>query len=106
MLAEISARQILKWRAFEQVEPFGERRADERLAQVLAMMANLWAGGDRQWKVEDFLSSYDDEEVPRTEAARNLSTFEGMWAAYTAFRAGLPSETEIERLKSEGLWEP
>jgi len=48
MLAGISSRQWRQWRAYYLLEPFGPREEDYRLAQVCAMMRNLWAGGERR----------------------------------------------------------
>jgi hypothetical protein len=40
-LDHISSREIAEWRAFAQVEPFGELRADWRAAFEMALTANL-----------------------------------------------------------------
>lgn len=44
------------WQAYEQLEPFGEERADLRIAQLCALVANRTrAKGERAFKVQDFM---------------------------------------------------
>jgi hypothetical protein len=56
MLASISSRQLSEWVAYAAVEPFGEERADYRLAYALAVIVNLFRGkDDPPVKVADLL---------------------------------------------------
>lgn len=41
MLRSISSRQLSEWMAFEAIDPFGERRADIRAAQIVTAIANV-----------------------------------------------------------------
>ena len=84
MLEGMSSRQMAEWRAFWQVEPFGEYREDWRWACLLAMLANMF----RDQKSEPlgpqaFLSLLDptgetDAAPSATEHANDQ--FESMWA--------------------------
>ena len=41
MLARMTSRQLSEWMAYGAVEPFGEDRADFRVAHALAVIVNL-----------------------------------------------------------------
>jgi len=41
MLARISADKLLEWQVFEQLEPFGEDRADLRSAQIVQALYHI-----------------------------------------------------------------
>lgn len=46
MLAHISSRQLAEWVAYAAVEPFGEERADYRIAYALSVIVNMFRGKD------------------------------------------------------------
>ena len=46
MLEGLTSRQVAEWQAYSAVEPFGEDRADYRLAHALAVIVNLLKGSD------------------------------------------------------------
>ena len=41
LLASLSSRQISEWMAYFSIEPFGEERADLRMATLAALIANI-----------------------------------------------------------------
>jgi hypothetical protein len=43
MLASMSSTQLNEWRAYAQLEPFGEERADLRTAQICALLEAVHA---------------------------------------------------------------
>lgn len=51
---------------YEEVEPFGELRADWRTAQIVSMVHNAAVKHENQKKVQEFLLSF----VPSTESKR------------------------------------
>lgn len=56
MLAEISPRELAEWRAFAELEPFGESRADLRAAQVSGTLANIFRKqGSDVMPMQDFI---------------------------------------------------
>jgi len=55
----MSSREISEWRLYEEVEPFGERRADYRTASICHTIAA--ANGAKDTKLEDFLLTRPDE---------------------------------------------
>ena len=56
ILEELDGAQIAEYMAFDQIEPFGEQRADARSASVCATMSNRWRGkGERTRKLTEFM---------------------------------------------------
>lgn len=78
MLEGLTSRQVAEWQAYSAVEPFGEDRADYRLAYALAVIVSLLKGKDGPpVNVADFYpkvgvlavsDSDDDEEADYGEA--------------------------------------
>jgi len=59
----MSSRELSEWKAYEEVEPFGERRADYRAASIGHVVA--MAHGAKDTKLEDFLLTRPEQ--PSTE---------------------------------------
>ena len=60
LLARVDSRELAEWRAYERIEPFGEKRADARAGMVASVMANAWKGKDQKaFTPEDFMPEYD-----------------------------------------------
>ena len=59
--------ELLRWQAYERVEPWGERRQDVRHGRLLAALANVHRvpapGGRPAWTGEDFYP-YRGAEAP------------------------------------------
>lgn len=56
LLARVDSRELTEWMAYAELEPFGERRADVRAAEIAWVMANLWRGKNQKpYELEDFL---------------------------------------------------
>jgi hypothetical protein len=54
MLSEISSRQFVEWRAYADLEPFDERRADLRAASIVQELRNAFGrDGRRDWTLEE-----------------------------------------------------
>ena len=58
----MSPRQFVAWQIYEEIEKFGERRADYRAAQVVAMLHNLAVDGKHQKAVEAFLLKFENRK--------------------------------------------
>ena len=67
MRANMPYRVWRGWVDYSRLEPFGEERADLRMAQLAAIMANAWMRkkGQRAYKVHDFMFDFDGK--PRTQ---------------------------------------
>ncbi len=69
---DLTAKEFLKWRAYEELEPFGELRADYRAASIVAMIANVNRGSkDKAYTLDDVRLKFEEREEkpeqPRTE---------------------------------------
>ena len=64
MVAEMSWSEMVGWRAYYDLEPFGERRADLRIAYAIAQLAAHTVGGKEPIKVSDFMVKDAIEDTP------------------------------------------
>jgi len=56
LLLRMDSRELSEWMAYEQIEPFGERRADLRSAIIACVIANAWRSPNRPpFRVQDFM---------------------------------------------------
>jgi hypothetical protein len=74
MLASLPGMLFVEWMAYAEIEPFGEERADLRMAIGTAAIANiiyqLWTGKrDAPFKVEDFVPRFEKREPISKEDA-------------------------------------
>jgi hypothetical protein len=63
------------WVEYEALEPFGEERADLRMAQLAQLMANAWlrGKGKRAYKTEDFLFDFDGSRARKRASTEALA---------------------------------
>lgn len=54
MLEEIPSRLVSEWQAYAEIEPFGERRDDERAGILAALLANGFSMGKANARPEQF----------------------------------------------------
>lgn len=82
MLAEISSRQFEEWRAYADLEPFDETRADVRTAQIVQTLSDIAiarTGRRPRSKLKDFILRFgDDAGPPRTPAQARKQIVEAM----------------------------
>jgi len=53
---ELNGVQLADYMAYDQIEPFGEQRADTRSASVCVTMRNMWSGkNSRPAKITDYM---------------------------------------------------
>jgi DnaJ-domain-containing protein 1 len=67
MLSQISTRQFVEWKAYAELEPFDEKRADFRSADVVRTLLNLFARqrGQSSYALEDCLVRFGDDATQR-----------------------------------------
>lgn len=66
MLRGITAKQFRDWEIYHELEPFGEIRADYRVAAVVQMLYNVNRGAKQKpLPLEDFLLRFDAEPKPK-----------------------------------------
>lgn len=68
MLRRMSARQLLEWEAYSELEPFDKTRVDLGFAQITTALYNIHR--DRKahpspFKVADFMPKFDEDEAPK-----------------------------------------
>lgn len=69
--------QLVEWMAYAQLDPFGERRADLRIARLMAFQANMWRGkNQRAYRVEEFMPKFGEpkRQKSNTEIYQLLRT--------------------------------
>ena len=65
MLAEMTHESYLEWQAYFRAEPFGEMRADLRIGQLCAIVANLFRDSKKHsepYTAMDFMLFREREE--------------------------------------------
>lgn len=67
MVERMPAAEFFEWMLYEQIQPFGERRADLRTGQICATIANVNRGEKTEpYKVSDFMLPWDPQpELPK-----------------------------------------
>lgn len=74
MLASIPGQLFAEWMAYAELEPFGEERADLRMAIETASLGNIiyqvWTGKrEAIFKAEDFMPKFEKQEPISKEDA-------------------------------------
>jgi hypothetical protein len=95
MLASITARQFQEWRAYADIEPFDERRADYRAAQVVQAVRNTFrTKGKPGVKLDECLL-----EIQSREPAPTLATPDEAKRARAEVRRAMALMMEIHNKK-------
>lgn len=74
MLRSMSGPQFVEWMAYAEMEPFGEERADLRMAIETAALGNIlyqvWTGKKNlPFKIDDFMPKFEKPEPISKEDA-------------------------------------
>ncbi len=78
LLERISARELMEWTAYYQIEPFGEERADLRMGVLASTFANVNRGKHQKpFSPDDFMPKFD-----RTEPQGRKQTVQEMMQAF------------------------
>lgn len=64
----MSAKTFAQWMWYEQVEPFGELRADYRTAQIVEMLHNTAVAQENQKSIDAFLLKFVPKPPKQTTA--------------------------------------
>lgn len=78
---EINTPEFIEWMAYDRISPFGEERADWRLAQLTAIVANILRGRGKRAKVSDFIWK---DKPPRQTVDQQRSIFKAFAMAHNA----------------------
>lgn len=90
MLEDMTWDQLLSWREYYAIDPWGEERADVRAAQICSILANANRDPKRHPKpytVKDFMPDFGGGRVEGKGSRKPLTDPE-QWAR---FKAGLKS---------------
>lgn len=61
----MSSKEITEWMAYNNLEPFGEERADVRSAMIACVMANAFS--KKKHKIEDFILKFKRRKKGKTK---------------------------------------
>ena len=76
LLAEMDSAELTEWMAYDQVEPFGEWRADLRAGIVASTIANALRGrGSRPFRPEDFIPQFAPGSTREMSVEETIATF-------------------------------
>jgi hypothetical protein len=68
-MQHMPAQELVEWAAFYELEPFGEWRADWRMAMQASLLANIHRDRDKHpelYTVADFMPQFGVEDTPKT----------------------------------------
>lgn len=76
LLSEMDSMELTEWMAYDQVEPFGEWRADLRAGIVASTIANALRGrGSRPLAPEDFIPRFAAREQQELSVDETIAAF-------------------------------
>lgn len=79
MLRSIPGRLFLEWRAYEELEPWDEVRADLRSAQIVQIVRAF--AGEKNVKLADCLLPFGEEpEPPKPKTWQDIKAITQLWA--------------------------
>ncbi len=81
-LKMFTARQFFEWQAYEQIDPWGERRQDYRIASLGALIANVNRDSKKRpepYTIEDFLLKFGEPEK-KQQTWQEQEMILNMWA--------------------------
>lgn len=73
LLKSLSYKQLREWQAYAQIEPFGEKRADLRIAQLCSIVANMIPkekGSSKTYEPADFMPEFFETEIEKRRKKR------------------------------------
>jgi hypothetical protein len=85
MLRGMTVRQFQEWRAYADLEPFDEARADLRSADIVRTLLNLFGRkkGERQFRPKDCVLQFGgDAPTPQDARAQVLRTMQMLMAIH------------------------
>ena len=92
MLASITARQFQEWRAYADLEPFDEERADYRAASIVQAVRNAFRGKRPPVKLSDCVLPFEPKEVEAPDPAKAreqiLQTMKALMAIHNVPKPG------------------
>lgn len=76
LMQRMSAAEFMEWRLLEQIEPFGDRRADIHAGMVCAVLANIHRGEKtKPFTITDFVPTWDPPPPVRPQTPEEQLQF-------------------------------
>jgi hypothetical protein len=73
MEERMPASEFFEWMMLEQIDPFGERRADIHAGLLSTLIANIYrAKNRRKYKLADFLLSFDEPKTAKRQTPEEM----------------------------------
>jgi hypothetical protein len=74
LLSRTDSHELTEWMAYEQIDPFGEWRADWRAAMLASVMANIWRGKNTKATTpDDFMPEFGPRKEQTWQDMRNMA---------------------------------
>lgn len=70
MLRSITAKEFITWECYQELEPFGDTRADWLAASIREVIYNMSVEPNQRLPLKDFLVEFKDFEDVAKEAAK------------------------------------
>lgn len=81
MLRGMPWKDLMRWQAYDAIEPIGGVRGDWQSASVCSSVMNAMAishGSRKRFRTQDFLLEFTDEERPKVEVQAQGQTWQEM----------------------------
>jgi len=78
----LTAKEFQRWMWYEQVEPFGELRADYRAAQIVSMIHNVAVTKKNQKEIQDFLLRFGGSPKKKQSVEEQVAMIRAMAEAF------------------------
>jgi hypothetical protein len=72
LLSKLDSREISEWMAYYSIDPFGEVRADYRMAMSCCLLANINRGKGQPFKVSDFMPEFGPKKEQTVDEMKAL----------------------------------
>ncbi len=90
-MARCDSREFAEWRAYYELEPWGEERADLRAGIVASTIANVNRGKGKAFSPGDFMPEFD-KPIRKKQTAAEMAAVMNLFAkrqnAYVARKRG------------------
>lgn len=80
MLETMTAQTLRRWRAFDEITPFGDERADLRMGILGSHLANIHIQKGRRYKPTDLIPNF---RRPQQQSVSEMEQVMKQWAAET-----------------------
>lgn len=77
----MSSREFAEWRAFDQLDPFGQERGDLRNAILCQLIANALTVKGKKPSVDDFMPKFEKAHAKQTDEQMHETLM--AWATQT-----------------------